>query len=396
MKLELELALRFLRRRRGLLRGTALAALAGVALATAALVVTLALMTGYRQAIATALQRGNAQIVGFSPQPMSPAEAVTLAKRLRRIRGVRAVGPVSYLSGLLEDPREPSNPVVVVVKAVGEPPAYTHLTGWPKVDGELPAVLGYRLARKVGAGPGGRIRLLLPPKGGGWVLQTLTFRVAGDFHLDFSEFDERWIVAPLDGVLRILPETGVAALEVELDDPMAVGRVRPEVERAAPSLMVTDWLGMNPALFAALRWQTISLFVVLALVAAVASFQVSSALVIVGAEKRRTSGMLQALGATPRRVRHILLLVGCMLGGAGVGTGMGVGWLVSVVMTRLRVIHFPPGLAKVYMVETIPLEVTAGQMMIILSVCLAVVFLASLGPARRAAALDPVAALRSV
>jgi ABC-type lipoprotein release transport system permease subunit len=61
--LEFELALRFLRRRTGvLLRGTSLAAFAGVALAVTALVITLALMNGYSRAIATALQRGNAHM----------------------------------------------------------------------------------------------------------------------------------------------------------------------------------------------------------------------------------------------------------------------------------------------------------------------------------------------
>ena len=73
MTLELELAVRFLRRRAGvLLRGTSLAAFAGVALATAALVITLALMSGYSHAIAAALQRGNAHIVGFAGPANGP------------------------------------------------------------------------------------------------------------------------------------------------------------------------------------------------------------------------------------------------------------------------------------------------------------------------------------
>ncbi len=76
MNLEFELAVRFLRRRTGvLLRGTALAAFAGVALAVAALVITLALMHGYSRAIATALQRGNAHMVGFALGSLQPEEA---------------------------------------------------------------------------------------------------------------------------------------------------------------------------------------------------------------------------------------------------------------------------------------------------------------------------------
>ena len=80
MILEFDLAIRFLRRRKGaLLRGTALAAFAGVALATAALVITLALMNGYSISISTALQNGNAHMVGFSPRPLGTEQADELA-----------------------------------------------------------------------------------------------------------------------------------------------------------------------------------------------------------------------------------------------------------------------------------------------------------------------------
>ena len=83
MTLELELAIRFLRRRTGLLlRGTAFAAFAGIALATAALVITLALMTGYSQAISAALQRGNAHMVGFALGRLAADEASALAVRM--------------------------------------------------------------------------------------------------------------------------------------------------------------------------------------------------------------------------------------------------------------------------------------------------------------------------
>jgi ABC-type lipoprotein release transport system permease subunit len=112
VNLELELALRFLRRRTGvLLRGTALAAFVGVALAVAALVITLALMHGYSSAIATALQRGNAHMVGFALGSLQPAEASELSGRMETIDGVHRATPVTYLTGLLDDPSEPTLPV---------------------------------------------------------------------------------------------------------------------------------------------------------------------------------------------------------------------------------------------------------------------------------------------
>ncbi|NOZ78742.1 MAG: ABC transporter permease [Acidobacteria bacterium] len=397
MSLELELAVRFLRRRgKGLLRGTALAALSGVALATASLVITLAVMTGYRQAIATALQRGNAQMIAFAPRPLSLDAAAKLVRVVKQVPGVKAADPVMYVSGLLQDPREPSNPLVVVLKAVQRPPPYTGLSTWPSRGPELPAVLGYRLAARMGVKNGAIVHVLIAPKAGSLVLPSVTCRVAGTFHLQFSEFDEQWMIVPLGRLLHVLPGAGATGLEIALDDPMDARKLRPAVERALPGLIVTDWFDMNPALFAALKWQTLSLFIVLSLVAAVASFQVSSALVIVSVEKRKTSGALQAMGAPPRLVRRVLMLVGCMLGGAGALAGIGFGWIVSLVMTHFRLLSFPPGLAKVYMVEFIPLRVTPLHLAAVVAVSTVIIAFASWWPARQAARMDPVTALRSV
>jgi len=398
VKLELELALRLIRRRRGLLlRGTAAAAFSGVALATAALVITLALMTGYRQAIATALQQGNAHVVGFALRPMTMERAGELAHAALALDGVREAQPVSYLTGLAEDPAAPASPLPVVVKAPEKPPAYTGLEVWPSAHGgAIPAVLGYRLAQRLGVKRGQTVRVLLPPRAGGWLLPGITFRVTGTFHLELADFDESWLVAPLDQLLPVVPGLGAAGVELRLDDPMAVTRIRPALERVWPDLVINDWLDMNPALFAALRWQTLSLFLVLSLVAAVASFQVSSALVVVAAQKRRTMGMLHAMGMQPRELQRTLGLVGFLLGGTGVGAGLGIGILVSALMTWFRVIRFPPGMARVYMVEHIPLVVHPLHVAAVLGVSVLVVWAASAWPARRAARLDPVTALRSV
>jgi len=108
--LDLELALRFLRRRTGVaLRGTSMAAFAGVALAVTTLVITLALMNGYSRAIATALQRGNAHMVGFALGSLEPAEAAELSERIAGESGVeRGAWHVQFDSSRL--------PVVSAVK----------------------------------------------------------------------------------------------------------------------------------------------------------------------------------------------------------------------------------------------------------------------------------------
>jgi lipoprotein-releasing system permease protein len=395
VNLEFELALRFLRRRTGvLLRGTALAAFVGVALAVAALVITLALMTGYSRAIAVALQRGNAHMVGFAIGSLEPAEAEELTRRISAIEGVSRASQVTYLTGLLEDPAEPTRPIPVTLKAVAEPPAYTGFDEWPAGDG-LVAVLGERLSMQVDLDSGDAAVVRLPPEGGSWILPALTLEVVGTFRLAFAEFDEQWITVPLDSALRMLPEMGVAGIEIELDDPMAVGTMRERLGELAPRLLFSDWQDMNSSLFAAHRWLTLSLFVVLSLVVAVASFQVSSALVVLAIDKQRSSGMLQALGATPARIRRVLVYSGLLLGGTGVLGGIVFGCVVSWVVTTTRAVRFPPGLARVYMVDSIPFIPTPLHLAAVAGVCILIVYISSVWPAWKTSRRDPVASLRA-
>ncbi len=233
------------------------------------------------------------------------------------------------------------------------------------------------------------------PQGGSWILPALNLQVIGTFSLSFAEFDEQWITVPLAEVLRVLPETGVAGIEIELANPMAVDRARALLEELDSQLYFTDWREMNRSLFAALRWQTLSLFVVLSLVVAVASFQVSSALVVLAIDKQRSTGMLQALGATPSSIRRILVMAGALLGGSGVAAGIILGCAASWIMTATRAIRFPPGLARVYMVDSIPLIPTPLLVAAIAGVCMVLVILASIWPAWKTSQQDPVVALRA-
>jgi ABC-type lipoprotein release transport system permease subunit len=105
--------------------------------------------------------------------------------------------------------------------------------------------------------------------------------------------------------------------------------------------------------------------------------------------------MLQALGATPARIRRVLVLAGTLLGGSGVLAGMAVGCLASWILTATRAVRFPPGLARVYMVDSIPFIPSGLHLLAVGSVCLTLVVGASVWPAIKTSKMDPVAALRA-
>lgn len=396
MMLDIELAWAFLRRRSGLLlRGTALAALLGIALATMALVITLALMEGYSRSIATALQRGNAHLVGFSPQGLELERAEALTRKISAVRGVRRASPVVYLTALARDPAQPSRPLPIILKGVGSPPPFTGLSSWSSKK-ELGGSIGFELARHLAAEPGDTMRLQLPPALGSWIMPSISLRVLSTFRLDFSEFDRRWVIVALDKLLVALPNLKTGGIEISLDDPQAVDEAREKLEKLAPELLFTDWRDMNISLFSALRWQTLSLFVVLSLVVAVASFQVSSALVVLSIDKRRSTGMLQAIGATPGRVWRILSMAGIFLGMGGLSLGLVAGGLICKLLTLGHIVRFPEDLARIYLIDHVPFLLNFFNMAAIAGICLILITIASIWPAYRSAHMDPAQAIKAV
>ena len=76
--------------------------------------------------------------------------------------------------------------------------------------------------------------------------------------------------------------------------------------------------------------------------------------------------------------------------------GIAFGCLVSWLMTTFRILRFPRGLARVYMVDHIPLEPQFGHLLAVLGVCVLVVLLASFWPAWKTSREDPIAALRAI
>ncbi len=394
MRLALHLAVRLLRRRGGaLLRTSAVAALAAVVLGVASLVVVLGLMSGYRDALRRGILAGGGHMVALFPGGLSRPDAERFEARLRAIRAVERTTETLYLPGLIF-PNESDTAELVTVKAAAVPPPFVKLAA-PPPRGPLPAAIGETLAHRAGAAQGDVLRLQLVAGGG--MPRSVTVRVTQVYHTGFAELDDRWAVVSLSGLRDRVGGVEANGIEVWLRDPDRAEAEREAVDAACGGkALVTTWEENNRNLFAALRWQKISLAIVLSLVLGVGAFEVASALVVLVTEKRREFGILLALGGQPRLIRETLLLAGGSLGAAGVALGLAVGVALAGVLTALGVPRFPPDIAAIYLVDRIPLRVEASDLLLVVLLGVAEVLLAALLPAQRAASRDPVEVLRWV
>ncbi len=393
-------AWRFLRGRRSrLLDGTARAALLSTALGVMAMIIAMALMTGYREDLQGKLVRGNAAVIAY-PVGGEPA-AIPPGKRraLMAIPGVEKIGSVAYGQGSLASQARPEG-VEVVLRGVD--PGGGQLTATaeqlrPSPEGIPSTVLGKDLADRLKARPGELLRLVaLGLQEGRPRFRYQSLRVSGTFATGFAEFDRSWVLLDRAVVERLMGgEPAMDLLEFTVTDAEEAPAIAAAAARVLePDFVVTDWRQLNRELFTALKWQQFMLFGVLGLIVLVSTFNVASTLVVLVRERMRDVGLLGALGLDPGKLRLVFLLYGGFLGLFGTLLGVLAGWGICWLLTTFELVRFEPEVAAIYFISSVPFHVEPRDVLAVVGFALLVTMVACFIPAWRAARVDPSSALR--
>jgi lipoprotein-releasing system permease protein len=376
----------------------------GVFLGVSALIVVLAVMTGFQDGIKEKIIAANPHILILEGGGRGVADAADLAQRVRPVPGVRSATPFVLQQALFTAQGGGATGGLLRGVDLDSPAVRDGLIAQLRLGsldplvtaGEPALLLGRELGRSLGAIPGDYVTVI-SPQGAmtavGLVPKMRRFRVAGFIEVGMWEYDSSLAYTTL-AAAREFAGLGdrVTGIEVKLEDPFDAKSVGRRIAAAVGSgYWLRDWMEMNRNLFAALQLEKLALFVIVTIIVLVAGFAIIGHLVLLVAEKRKEIGILKAMGATSTTIAAVFLAAGMLIGVVGTVAGSAFGLLLIWVQNTYKIIRLA---GDVYQISHLPMKLTGGDFALVVGATLVISFLATLSPARRAASLDPVDVLR--
>lgn len=385
--------------------------IAGVTLGVAALILVLAVMTGFTDGV-----RG--QILGNVPhvlvqkygQGIEQPQAVV--KAAQQLPHVLSASPfVSQEAMLLSG----GNVAAVNVKGVDRDHkvlAQQLLTASGEqlnqlffAENDRPGiVIGMDTASRLGVVAGDSINVI-PPLFSmtpfGMIPKMKPFKVVAIFEKQSSMVDSFYAYIPLPVAQAFFDMQGtVTGVELEVDRfdqaPQVAAALTAQLD---PSYIVRPWQDIYGSFLSALKLEKLGLFIVLGIIVLVAAFNIATTLIMVVMEKSRDIAILRAMGATRRSIMKIFVMEGFIIGTLGTALGAGLGVLLAQnADVAIKFLEQTFGIKifdqQVYGMENFPSEIVPADVFAVMLMALGISLLATIYPAWRASRMDPAEALR--
>ncbi len=383
----------------------------GVTLGVTALIVVLAVMSGFENDLKNKILGLNAHVLVLS-WDNQVEHYEQLAGQVEKVPGVTGATPFILTQVLLNTPQKVTGAVlrglevnsarrVIILDRIIRTGSWKALEApsgdHPEPGASLPGIiLGQELAKQLGLSLGDPVSVVSPlgevsPLGR--VPKARPFRLAGTFESGMFEYDSTIAFISLAQAQAFLAMPGrVTGLEVKTRDIYEADRIAKEIKtRLGFPYWTKDWMRMNKNLFSALKLEKLVMFIILALIILVAAFNIVSSLIMVVMEKTKDIAVLKSMGATAGSIMKIFVLEGLIIGIVGTTLGLIGGVGLCEILRKYQFIHLP---SDVYYISSLPVLMKGPDILLIVFAAIGITFVATLYPAWQASRLDPVEALR--
>ena len=411
---ELFVGMRYTRakRRNHFISFISMTSMIGIGLGVAALIVVLSVMNGFQEEL-------RSRILGVAShlQITGPNNALSnwqeISDAVQPSSHVIGTAPYIMAQGMLSNGQAVQGAIIRGVLPSEEGKVSdlaTHMRAGQLADlkaGEFGIILGAELAQSLGIVLGDKV-VLMAPQGQftptGVVPRIKQFTVVGLFQIGMYEYDAGLALIHMDDASKLYRMAdNVSGIRLKLDDLF----LAPEVSRdlavrlsnQSQALYLTDWTQEHANFFRAVQMEKRVMFIILALIVAVAAFNIVSTLVMAVTDKRADIAIMRTFGASPRSIMAIFMVQGALIGLLGTMIGAGFGVLIalniSTIVPFIEHLFHVQFLAKdVYYISELPSHLLWGDVVTIVLMSFVLSFFATLYPSWKASQMNPAEALR--
>lgn len=386
---------------------------AGVTLGVMALIVVLAVMTGFEHDLKEKILGTNAHVVVIrNGAPMEDYQQTM--EQLKGMKGVVSATPFIYNQVMLSSGKNVSGVVLRGIDVQSDR-LVTRLSSSivegnmdsldPKDKDALPGLLvGKELARHLHLFVGDKINVI-SPMGNitplGMMPKLKPFRVTGIFNTGMFEYDSTLAYVSLEQAQSFfdLGDT-VTGIQLKAEDVYHTNELARTINRTlGPNYYARDWMQMNHNILFALKTEKVVMFIILTLIVLVAAFGIASTLFMVVMEKTRDIAILKSMGATGASIMKIFVLEGLIIGVIGTVLGVISGLLIALNLEPIiNVVQKVTGQnffsKDIYYLDHFPSQIIPADVVLISVTAIFISFIATLYPSWQASRMLPAEAIR--
>ncbi len=390
--------------------------LIGIALAVFALIATLAVRSGFRSEFVGTILGANAHVTIYKVASVgedgrierSIADFDALAAAVAAVPGVTRAAPLVRGQVMVNHRDRNSGAEVLGISAV-DLAALPGIAEGGGAMGDLARfdegiAIGSELARDLGVGVGDRVKLISPEgvkTAFGTSPRVNAYEVVLVFSLGRYDIDRVRIYMPFAEAQSYFNREGVAdELEVMVTDPENIDAMLPALMAAAgEGAQVWTWLDASGGFLRALEVEDNVMFVILSILVLIAAMNIVSGLIMLVKNKGRDIGILRTIGLSEGSVMRVFLICGAFTGLIGTAIGVVLGCLFALYIDQIfSFVNYAmgggvwdPAIRGIY---NLPAELHLRDVLSAVALSLGLSVFVTLFPARRAARLNPVEALR--